>query len=133
MPMVISRIGADEPNFEDIGHADRVLGLIRKHYHHIAIVLSKLPVTTGRCCRLTTTTAVLSGSIGFAGFESAVGLRRESWQRLRDAGPETAAAIQGLFALADAGCSDQVQPRPEYAALDATAAGELSARRGIDF
>jgi uncharacterized protein len=61
-----------------------------------------------------------------SGFQGAVGLRPESWQKLLDAAPETAAAIRGLFALVDAGCSDQILPEPEYAALDATAPGDIA-------
>ena len=94
MPMVLGRIGTDEPAFDVIDHADRVLGLIRE--------------------------------LWISGFECAVSLRPESWQKLLGAAPETAAAIRGLFTLADAGCIDHVLPEPEYAALDATAPGDIA-------
>jgi uncharacterized protein len=44
------------------------------------------------------------------GFETAVELRPEAWQKLLNADADTAAAMRGMMALADVVCRDQHLP-----------------------
>lgn len=126
MPMVLNRIGTDESAFNDIDHADRVLGLIREHYNSIAIVLLENAGGYRPLLPFDSHENRIVWELWISGFECAVSLRPESWQKLLGAAPETAAALRGLFTLADAGCSDQILPEPEYVALDATAPGDIA-------
>jgi uncharacterized protein len=93
MPMVISQIGTDEPAFDDIGHADRVLGLIGEHYNRIAIVLLEAPGDYRPLLPFDSHDNRIVWELWISGFACAIRLRPESWQKLLGAAPATAAAI----------------------------------------
>jgi uncharacterized protein len=126
MPMVVNRFGADQAGFDDVDHANRVLGLVRQHYNSVAILLIEDPGEFRPLLSFDSHEDRIVWELWIDGFESAVGLRPGSWKKFLDADAATATAIRGMFALADAACSDQVLPEADYAALDATAAGDIA-------
>jgi uncharacterized protein len=60
------------------------------------------------------------------GFETAVELRPEAWQKLLNADADTAAAMRGMMALADVVCRDQHMPRKELDTINATAPDNIA-------
>ena len=128
LPIVWNRDSADQqPAFENLDHVNRVLGLVMEHYNRVARTLMERPDRYSPLFSVDTRNGDILWELWIEGFETAVELRPEAWQKLLNADADTAAAMRGMMALAEVGCRDQHLPRKE---LDTTRAGSSHSMPG---
>src|ERR1700686_938715 len=114
LPIVWGRDGDDpQPNFDNLDHVNRVLGLLMEHYNDVARTLMERPDRYSPLFSVDTRNGDILWELWIEGFEKAVELRPEAWQKLLNADADTAAAMRGMMALAEVGCRDQHLPRKE--------------------
>ena len=92
-----------------------------EHYNSVARTLMERPDRYSPLFSVDTRNGDILWELWIEGFETAVELRPEAWQKLLNADADTAAAMRGMMALADVGCRDQHLPQKELDALNATA------------
>ena len=127
LPIVWSRDGADpEPAFDNLDHANRVLGLIMEHYNAVARTLTERPDRYGPLFPVDKRNGDILWELWIEGFEKAVKLRPAAWQRLLDADAETAAAMRGMLTLVDVVRADERLVRNDRAVLIATAPNDIA-------
>jgi uncharacterized protein len=127
LPIVWSRDGADpEPAFDNLDHANRVLGLIMEHYNAVARTLIERPDRYGPLFPVDKRNGDILWELWIEGFEKAVKLRPAAWQRLLDADAETAAAMRGMLTLVDVVRADGRLVRNDRDALIATAPNDIA-------
>ena len=114
LPVIWNRDGGDlQPAFNDLGHANQVLGLIMEHYNSVARTLMEHPDRYTPLFSVDTRNGDILWELWIEGFEKAAKLRPDVWQKLLNADADTAAAMRGMMALADVVCRDQHLPRKE--------------------
>lgn len=102
LPLVWHEDGADQqPVFEDLDHANRVLGLVMEHYNNVARTLMERPDRYSPLFSVDTRNGDILWELWIEGFEKAVALRQAAWTKLLDADVDTAAAMSGMLLLAD--------------------------------
>jgi uncharacterized protein len=102
LPLVWNEDSADQqPVFEDLDHANRVLGLVMDHYNDIARTLMERPDRYSPLFSMDTRNGDILWELWIEGFEKAVALRPAAWTKLLDADVDTAAAMSGMLLLAD--------------------------------
>ena len=121
LPVLWNRDSPDQQSaFEDPDHVNRVLGLVMEHYNSVARTLLERPDRYSPLFSVDTRNGDILWELWIEGFETAVELRPEAWQKLlNDA--DTAAAMRGMMALADVGLRDQHLPKKDLDALNAAA------------
>jgi uncharacterized protein len=90
-----------QPVFEDLGHANRVLGLVMEHYNSVARTLMERPDRYSPLFSVDTRNGDVLWELWIEGFEKAVTLRPAAWKTLLDADLDTATAMSGMLMLAD--------------------------------
>jgi uncharacterized protein len=91
----------EEPVFETVDHANRVIALVMGHYNHVARALSD---ASGHYVPLIIEdkrTGEIMWELWIEGFEKATKLRPTAWLPLLDADLEISQAFRGLLTLAD--------------------------------
>jgi uncharacterized protein len=127
LPIIWNRDGGDQqPAFDNLDHANRVLGLVMEHYNGVARTLMERPDRYSPLFSVDTRNGDILWELWIEGFETAVGLRSEAWQRLLNADAETAAAMRGMMMLVDVVCGDQRAPRKDSDALNRTAPDNIA-------
>ena len=122
LPVVWNRDSTDQQSaFEDPDHVNRVLGLVMEHYNSVARTLLERPDRYSPLFSVATRNGDILWELWIEGFETAVELRPEAWQKLLNADADTAAAMRGMMALADVGLRDQHLPKKDLDALNAAA------------
>jgi uncharacterized protein len=102
LPLVCHEDSADrQPVFEDLDHANRVLGLVMEHYNNVARTLMERPDRYSPLFSVDTRNGDVLWELWIEGFEKAVALRPAAWKKLLDADVDTAAAMSGMLLLAD--------------------------------
>ena len=102
LPLVWRDDSADQqPVFEDLDHANRVLGLVMEHYNDVARTLMDNPDRYSPLFAIDKRNADVLWELWIEGFDKAVALRPKAWTKLLDADVETAAAMSGMLLLAD--------------------------------
>jgi uncharacterized protein len=109
----------DEPVFDNLEHANRVLDLVGEYYNHVARTLFERPERYEPLFLIDDRDNEVVWELWIAGFEQAVKLRPDAWQKLLTADPETAQALSGLLTLADVNRHD---PRFTHEELDVLSA-----------
>ncbi|RXH26894.1 hypothetical protein XH99_19110 [Bradyrhizobium nanningense] len=106
LPVVWHEDSADQtPVFENLDHANRVLGLVMEHYNEVALTLMEHPQRYSPLFTVDNDDVVWE--IWIAGFEKAVALRPAAWKVLLDADAYTAAAMNGMLLLAEIARGDK--------------------------
>ena len=127
LPIVWSQDSGDpQPTFEDLDHANRVLGLIMEHYNGVARTLMDRPDRYSPLFAIDERNGDIIWWLWIEGFEKAVKLRPAVWQRLLHTGADTATAMRGMLTLADVARGDQRVPRNVSDALAATAPNNIA-------
>ena len=122
LPVLWNRDSTDQqPAFEDPDHVNRVLGLVMEHYNSVAHTLLEHPDRYSPLFSVDTRNGDILWELWIEGFELAVELRPEAWQKLLNADADTAATMRGMMALADVGLRDQHLPKKDLDALNAAA------------
>src|ERR1700755_2059298 len=94
--------GADQqPVFEDLDHANRVLGLIMEHYNDVARTLMECPDRYSPLFSVDTRNGDILWELWIEGFEKAVALRPAAWKKLLDADVDTAGGVGGAVSVAE--------------------------------
>lgn len=102
LPVVWHEDTADlAPVFENLDHANRVLGLVVEHYNNVARTLTERPDRYSPLFSVDTRNGDVLWELWIEGFEKAVALRPAAWKKLLDADVDTAAAMSGMLLLAD--------------------------------
>jgi yecA family protein len=136
LPIVWSRDGADpEPAFDSLDHVNGVLGLIMEHYNGVARTLMERPDRYNPLFPVDKRNGDIIWELWIEGFEKAVRLRPDVWQKLLDTDADTATAMRGMLTLADIARGDRRLSQEESEALSATApdisrAGSLHSMHG---
>ena len=97
LPLVWHQDSADQSAFEDLDHANRVLGLVMEHYNNVAGTLMQRSYSP--LFSVDTRNGDILWELWIEGFEKAVALRPAAW--MLDADVDTAAAMSGMLLLAD--------------------------------
>src|SRR5271168_3741869 len=127
LPIIWNRDSPDQqPAFDDLDHVNRVLGLVMEHYNSVARTLMEHPDRYSPLFSVDTRNGDILWELWIEGFEKAVELRPEAWQKLLDADVDTAAAMRGMMALAEVGCRDQHLPRKELDTINTTAPDNIA-------
>jgi uncharacterized protein len=122
LPVVWNRDDGDEqPVFENLDHANRVLGLVMEHYNGIVRALMDRPKRYAPLFPVDERNGDVIWEIWVEGFERAVKLRPAAWQKLLSADDDVAAAMRGMLRLVEAVADEQRLPPEEREALTATA------------
>jgi uncharacterized protein len=90
-----------QPVFENLDHANRLLGLVMEHYNSVARTLMERPDRYSPLFSVDTRNGDILWELWIEGFEKAVALRPAAWKALLDADVDTAAAMSGMLMLAD--------------------------------
>lgn len=91
LPVVWHEDSADQkPLFENLDHANRVLGLVMEYYNKVALTLMEHPERYSPLFTVDNDDVVWE--IWISGFEKAIALRPPAWKELLDADVDTAAA-----------------------------------------
>ena len=102
LPVVWHEDSTDQqPVFENLDHANRVLGLVMEHYNSVARTLMERPDRYIPLFSVDTRNGDILWELWIEGFEKAVALRPAAWKKLFDADVDTAAAMSGMRLLAD--------------------------------
>ena len=127
IPIVWNRNSADQqPVFEDLDHVNTVLGLVMEHYNSVVRTLMERPDRYSPLFSIDTRNGDILWELWIKGFEKAVELRPEAWQKLLNADADTTTAMRGMMTLAEVGCRDQHLPRKELEASSTTAPDNLA-------
>ena len=99
--IVWNRDRADQqPVFEDLGHVNRVLGLVMEHYNDVARTLMENPDRYSPLFAIDKRNDDVLWELWIEGFEKAVALRPAAWKAFLDADGDTVAAMSGMLMLA---------------------------------
>lgn len=102
LPVVWHEDSADQqPAFENLEHANRVLGLVMEHYNDVARTLMERPDRYSPLFSIDTRNNDILWELWIEGFEKAIALRPAAWKTLLDADGDTAAAMSGMLLLID--------------------------------
>lgn len=108
LPIVWGGDGDDQtPAFDNLKHANRVLGLVMDHYNGVARTLMEYADQYSPLLPVDERNGDILWEIWVEGFAKAAKLRPAAWQRLLDGDVDTAAAMRGMLALVDLACTDQ--------------------------
>ena len=108
LPIVWNRDRADQqPVFEDLGHVNRVLGLVMEHYNDVARTLMENPDRYSPLFAIDKRNDDVLWELWIEGFEKAVALRPAAWKAFLDADGDTVAAMSGMLMLADIARGDE--------------------------
>lgn len=122
LPIVWSRDDAyPEPAFDSLDHVNRVLGLIMEHYNGVARTLMERPDRYSPLFPVDKRNGDIIWELWIEGFEKAVRLRPDSWQKLLNADADTATAMRGMLTLVDVARGDRRVPGTDSGNLTATA------------
>jgi uncharacterized protein len=127
LPIIWSRGGGDQqPAFDDLDHANRVLGLVMEHYNDVARTLMEHPERYSPLFSVDTRNGDILWELWIGGFEKAVKLQPAAWQKLLNADADTAVAMRGMQTLVDIACADQYMPRKDNDEINETAPDNIA-------
>lgn len=127
LPIIWNWDGGDQqPAFDDLDHANRVLGLIMEYYNSVARTLMERPERYSPLFSVDTRNGDILWELWIEGFEKAVKLQPAAWQKLLNADVGTAAAMRGMMKLAEVACSDQHPPQKDSDTTNATAPDNIA-------
>jgi uncharacterized protein len=127
LPIVWGQDGATpQPAFDNLDHANRVLGLLMEHYNDVARTLMDRADRYSPLFAVDERNGDILWELWIEGFEKAVNLRPGTWQKLLNTDAGTATALRGMFTLADIARGDQRFPRKDRDALTATAPDDIA-------
>jgi uncharacterized protein len=127
LPIIWNRDGDDrQPAFDDLDHANKVLGLVMEHYNSVARTLMECPERYSPLFSVDTRNGDILWELWIEGFEKAVKLQPAAWKKLLNADADTAAAMRGMLTLVDVACADQYMPRKDNDEINATAPDNIA-------
>jgi uncharacterized protein len=127
LPIIWNRDGGDQqPAFDDLDHANKVLGLIMEHYNSVARTLMEHPERYSPLFSVDTRTGDILWELWIEGFEKAVKLQPAAWQKLLNADADTTAAMRGMLTLVDVACADRYMPRSDDDKINETAPDNIA-------
>ena len=116
-----------QPAFENLDHANAVIGLVMSHYNTVARILFEQPESYEPLLAVDQRTGEVLWEIWVAGFDTAVGLHPGAWAPIvTSSNREAAKAFSGLMLLADAARRDPRFTEEEIGAITATAHEKLA-------
>ena len=107
--------------FDDLDHANRVLGLVMDYYNDVVLTLMRNPERYRPLFPVDPRNGDVLWEIWIEGFAEAVNLRPAAWQKLLEAGGETVVALGGMLMLIDAAHRDEELTQEEVTKLTSAA------------
>jgi uncharacterized protein len=126
LPLIWNREGGDDPVFENLAHANKVMGLVKEHYNDVARALFERPGDYAPLFAIDRRNGDVLWELWIEGFDKAVKLRPAAWLPLVAADSRTAQAWRGLMNLAEVACSEIPLPAEQYDALTAGAPEKIA-------
>ena len=127
LPIIWNRDGGDQqPAFDDLDHANQVLGLIMEHYNSVARTLMEHPERYNPLFSVDTRNGDILWELWIEGFEKAIKLQPAAWQKLLNADADAAAAMRGMLTLVDVTSADQYTPRKSDDEINTTAPDNIA-------
>jgi uncharacterized protein len=127
LPIIWNRDGGDQqPAFDDLDHANQVLGLIMDHYNSVARTLMEHPERYSPLFSVDTRNSDILWELWIEGFEKAIKLQPAAWQKLLNADADAAAAMRGMLTLVDVTSADQYTPRKSDDEINTTAPDNIA-------
>ena len=117
--------GLDQENrqsaFENIDHANRVMGLVMDHYNDVVLTLMQNPARYRPLFPMDHRNRDTLWEIWIEGFAKAIDLRPAAWDRLLDAGGDISVAMSGMLTLIATAHRDQDLTQDEIAKVSSRA------------
>lgn len=126
LPLVWNRHGDDEPVFENLAHANKLMGLVMEHYNDVALSLFEQPESYAPFFAIDERNGDVLWQLWIDGFDRAVKMRPEAWLPLMSADTRTADAWRGLVKLADIATTVPHLSAAEYDAATANAPAKIA-------
>ena len=111
----------DNPVFDNLAHANKVLALIMEHYNEMAMKLFERLDRYAPLFAVDRRNGEVLWEIWISGFEKALKLRPTVWQPLLDADSDTGRGMSGLLMLFDVANRDARFSKTECDAIASTA------------
>lgn len=117
--------GLDQENrkstFEDLDHANRVMGLVMDHYNDVALTLMRNSARYRPLFPVDPRNGDVLWEIWIEGFAKALELRPAAWDSLLDAGGDISVAMGGMLMLIAVAQRDQDLTQDEIAKVSSRA------------
>ena len=111
--------GLDQENrqsaFNNIDHANRVMGLVMDHYNDVVLTLMRNPERYRPVFPLDQRNGDVLWEIWIEGFAKAIDLRPAAWDSVLDAGGEVSIAMEGMLTLIEIADHEQDLTQDEIA------------------
>jgi uncharacterized protein len=91
--------GSEEPVFDDVGEAQRLIGMVMEHYNAVSSDLHRKRGRYAPVFDVDTRNDDVHWELWMDGFESAMVLRPQSWEAIATGGGDAAEALMGLTCL----------------------------------
>jgi len=126
LPLVWNSEGGSDPVFEDLAHANKVMGLVMEYYNQVALALFEQPDSYAPLFPVDTRNDDVIWEVWIEGFDKAAKLRPQAWLPLAAADTRTAEAWRGLMKLAELARAELRVSAEQYRALSAGAPEKIA-------
>jgi uncharacterized protein len=126
LPLVWNSEGGSDPVFEDLAHANKVMGLVMAYYNEMARALFEQPDAYAPLFPVDQRNGDVIWELWIHGFDKATKLRVEAWLPLVSADTRTAEAWRGLMNLAELARAETRPSGDQYEALSAGAPDKIA-------
>jgi uncharacterized protein len=126
LPLIWNSEGGDDPVFDNLAHANKVMGLVKEHYNDVARALFERPDDYEPLIAVDLRNGEVLWELWIEGFNTAAKLRPAAWLPLMVADSRTTQAWRGLMNLAELGCTPMRMSEEEYNALTADAPNKIA-------
>ena len=126
LPLVWNSEGGSDPVFEDLAHANKVMGLVMEYYNQVALALFEQPDSYAPLFPVDTRNDDVIWEVWIEGFDKAAKLRPQAWLPLAAADTRTAEAWRGLMKLAELARAELRVSKEQYRALSAGAPEKIA-------
>jgi uncharacterized protein len=125
-PPLVWNGGGDHPVFDNLVHANKVMGLVKEHYNAVASALFERPGDYAPIFPIDRRNGDVLWQIWIEGFDRAVKLRPAAWSPLMAADSRTAQAWRGLMNLIEVAGAELPLSSEQYDALSASALDKIA-------
>jgi uncharacterized protein len=126
LPLVWGDEDGSDPAFENLAHANKVMGLVMEHYNDVARALFEAPGDYAPLFAVDQRNGDVLWELWIEGFDTAVKLRPEAWLPLMVSGTRTAEAWRGLMKLTPIARRESPLSKDQIDALSASAPDKIA-------
>jgi uncharacterized protein len=126
LPHVWNSEGGNDPVFENLAHANKVMGLVMEHYNDLARALFEAPGDYAPLFAVDQRNDDVLWELWIEGFDTAVKLRPEAWVPLMTADARTAEAWRGLVNLVEVARRESSLSKDQIEEVNASAPDKIA-------